>query len=77
MTVPRFTPDNTSGYSAADLKVLNAAWNSLPCVVLDEDADIGAQSMLDHISQELLHAYDQGRRGEALLAFYYDEEDGI
>jgi hypothetical protein len=67
-----FTHDNTSGYDDADLAALNAAWNSLPCVVLDEEQDdIATKSMLDHISEELLFHYDQGLRGDALVAFYY------
>jgi hypothetical protein len=73
----RFTDDNTNGYDASDLAALNAAWNTLPCLVLDEDADIGAQSMLDHVSEQLLYSYDRGLRGEALVAFYYAKEDGI
>jgi hypothetical protein len=73
----RFTDDNTDGYDADDLRALNAAWDSLPCVVLDEDTDIGAQSMLDHVSEQLLCSYDRGLRGDALVAFYYAKEDGI
>jgi hypothetical protein len=73
----RFTNDNTEGYAPSDLRALNTAWNSLPCVVLDEDADIGAKSMLDHVSEQLLYSYDRGLRGEALVAFYYRAGAGI
>jgi hypothetical protein len=73
----KFAEDNTEGYDAEDLKMLNAAWQSLPCVVLDEDDDIGARSMLDHIAERLLVEYDRGKRGEALVAFYYAAVDGI
>lgn len=66
-----FRTDNTQGYDADDLEALNSAWNSLPCVVLDEDDDITTKSMLDHISSELLFRYDHGLRGDALVAFYY------
>lgn len=66
-----FRTDNTEGYDADDLAALNCAWQSLPCVVLDEEDDIATKSMLDHISAELLAAYDRGLRGNALVAFYY------
>ena len=69
----RFTQDNTDGYDAADLKALNAAWDSLPISVAD-DTDIAVKSLQDHISEELLASYDRGLRGEMLLAFYYDAE---
>jgi hypothetical protein len=37
-----FRRDNTEGYDAADLAILNAAWNSLPISVADRGLRGGA-----------------------------------
>jgi hypothetical protein len=65
-----FTHDNTEGYDDADLALLNRAWESLPISVAD-DTDIAVKSTQDHIAGELLHRYDNGMRGEDLVASYY------
>ena len=70
-----FTNKNTSGYSAADLRALNAAWDSLPLSV-EDDGDIVVKSTQDHVAARLLAAYDRGLRGEALTAFCYRLEAG-
>jgi len=66
-----FRTDNTEGYDEADLAALNAAWESLGVSVLDEDDAIDTKTMLDHIAARLLAEYDAGKRGDALVAFYY------
>ncbi len=66
-----FRDDNTEGYDAADLEILNAAWSSFPISVAD-DTDIGVKSTQDHIAAELLFRFDAGKRGDELTAFYYE-----
>lgn len=66
----RFRTDNTDGYSAAELVELNAAWRSLP--LPGDDGTPEVESMLDHCAEELLHAYDSGKRGPALTKWYFD-----
>lgn len=65
----RFRPDNTEGYDAADLVRLNHAWETLDPP--DEDGDVGLKSQLDHVAECLLASYDDGNRGDALVAFFY------
>jgi hypothetical protein len=66
-----FRGDNTEGYDAEDLKILNAAWDSFPISVAD-DTDSAVKSTQDHIAAELLFRFDAGKRGDALTAFYYE-----
>lgn len=68
----RFTADNTEGYSAADITYLNEAFglvtlaNHLPTVA--PEGDLGTGSVLDHIAERLFAAYDNGARGDELIA---------
>ncbi|HEY2418842.1 MAG TPA: hypothetical protein VGH84_13040 [Steroidobacteraceae bacterium] len=66
-----FTHDNTNGYDDADLALLNRAYASLPVTVTDEDETIDSKSVCDYCAEQLLFAYDQGKRGDALVAWYY------
>ncbi len=65
----RFTTDNTDGYSATDLAALNEAFVSI-CRVGDlpwYSDDIRMASLLDYICEQLLFAFDQGKRGVDLV----------
>jgi hypothetical protein len=71
MTAKRFRSDNTEGYNADDLAALNAAWeriNRHGGNTLAED-----DPLLDHWAETLLAEYDAGKRGDALVAWFYDD----
>lgn len=65
-----FTTDNTEGYTADDLAILNAAWESLPLTNIDPD-ELAGKSLLDHVAEQLLAEFDAGKRGADLTEFYY------
>jgi hypothetical protein len=71
--MPRFRTDNTDGYDERELAELNAAWQKITSHGApderDDDPDI--QSMFEHWQAELLASYDAGKRGEALVAWFY------
>jgi hypothetical protein len=70
----RFRADNTEGYNEQELDELNAAWRQIASHGVVEDADdLAVQSMLDHWESELLVNYDAGKRGDALVAWFYEE----
>jgi hypothetical protein len=70
VNMPRFRPDNTEGYSAADLAALNAAFDT----IMAENAptngersdDTAFKSWQDSVAERLLARYDAGERGESL-----------
>jgi hypothetical protein len=68
-----FRRDNTEGYDAADLAALNAAWTRITAhgAPGEDEDDIGVRSMLNHWGEQLLAAYDAGRRGDDLVAWFY------
>jgi hypothetical protein len=65
----KFTTDNTEGYTAADLQALNAAWAQM---ISEFELQEDDKPILDHWSEQLLVAYDAGKRGKALTAWFYD-----
>jgi len=68
---PEFRTDNTEGYDAADLKARNAAWDEITSHGAPTDSDdIWAQSMLQNWAERLLAAYDDGKRGKQLTAWF-------
>jgi len=69
----RFTAHNTDHcYNNSELAELNAAWADIAShsAPIDSD-DIAAQSMLDHWAETLLIAYNDGKRGRDLVAWFY------
>lgn len=69
----RFTCHNTDGYDTDALLALNAAWEEITSHgAPDDEGDLAVKSMLDHWSEKLLLSYDQGNRGSALVAWFYD-----
>jgi len=72
MTKPRFTRDDTEGYDDADLAALNAAWDQINSHgAIDENDPVG-KSRQDYCAEQLLRAYDEGKRGGDLVAWYYE-----
>jgi hypothetical protein len=69
----RFTADDTEGYTAADLALLNAAWESLSISTADA-SDMWAKSMQDHVAERLIFDFDRGLRGADLVAAYDKKE---
>jgi hypothetical protein len=68
----KFRDDNTEGYSAKELAELNAAWNELIAEAATCDSPPLDVDMLgDYWSETLLHQYDNGKRGNELLAWFY------
>ena len=67
----RFRHDNTDGYDSEDLATLNAAWDSLAISVADE-TDYAVANTQQHIAEQLLFHFDQGKRRDALVAWYYE-----
>jgi hypothetical protein len=70
----RFRQDNTQGYGDAELGELNAAWNRITShggYALEDSDLIHDKSMLDHWSETLLSEYDAGKRGDALVEWFY------
>jgi len=63
----RFRDDNTEGYDAADLKALNAALERL-AISEHDSSDIMVASLQDHLAEKLLSRFDDGLRGDDLLA---------
>lgn len=72
MTTIRYTDDNTEGYSAADLLVLNAEFERA-CMALDIDADDHDKSATDAVAERILTAYDArndaGERWHIITAY--------
>ena len=63
-----FRSDNTGGYNTDDLAALNAAWEQIiGHGAQDESDSMEAKSLVDHWSERLLAAYDNGKRGAALV----------
>lgn len=59
ITVGRFRPDNTEGYSAADLATLNARFDAaMASVGMDGVEDIVRKSHEDYIAQTVLAGFD-------------------
>ncbi len=67
-----YRQDNTEGYAEAELAELNAAWGQITShgVTVDDD-DMATESMLGNWSETLLAEYDAGKRGDALVAWFY------
>ena len=63
----RFRRDNTDGYDAAELALLNEAWDRLSINAHDASSDIVVASLQDGISETLLARFDAGERGDALV----------
>lgn len=59
----RFREDNTEGYSAHDLVMLNRAYE-LACFVIDPD-NICDKSVLDKISEVVQSEYDLQKSNDA------------
>ena len=60
----RFTADNTEGYSAADLAVLNARYDAdvyLPPDALARMSEIGIKSWQDHVAELTLADFDSSQ----------------
>ena len=58
---PRFTPENTEGYTAADLIALNAAYESavyLPPDAVTKMGDMELGSWRDHTAEQVLADFD-------------------
>ena len=77
MTKQRFTAMNTEGYSTADLAALNDAWEQITShgAPSDDSDAMEDHSLLSNWSEQLLYAYDMGKRGEALTAWFYDDAE--
>ena len=56
----KFRADNTEGYSAADLEILNARFLA-ECAEADVDPVDGEKSHIDNIAERVLEAFDTGR----------------
>jgi hypothetical protein len=67
----RFRNDN--GYDARELGELNATWLQITShgAPDERDDDPAIQSMFEHWQAELLASYDAGKRGKALVAWFY------
>jgi len=62
----RFRDDNTEGYDAKSLGLLNAAWERL-AISEHDSSDIVVASLQDHLAEKLLSRFDDGLRGDDLL----------
>ena len=63
--MPRFTQDNTEGYTDAQLEALNDRYEAAVSEALGEDADpedLETGSQLDHVAERVLAEYDRGER---------------
>jgi len=60
--MPRFTDQNTEGYSSLDLAALNEAFETVTARATGKPS----KSWHDMVAEMLLARYDAGERGEAL-----------
>jgi hypothetical protein len=72
----RFRPDNTSGYDAADLRALNAAWDWIAGSSYGVDLDPQGIFQLDRWAEILLTEYDDGKRGHELVKWFVGHTEG-